>query len=154
MLNKPNQREGSVSNAHVGTDFEVLAQNYFANQGVLLKKNHSLAIGVSAVKKAHRFDLGSDSPFIIVECKSHRWTTGNNIPSAKMSVWNEAMLYFQAVPMNYRKIMFVLRDYSLRRQETLLDYYLRTYGHLVPEDVEFLEFDETTGLTRAITPKH
>ncbi len=38
--------------------------------------------------------------------------------------------------------MFVLRDYSEKRKETLAEYYLRTHRHLVPNDVEFREYDE------------
>ena len=83
-------------------------------------------------------------PKTIVECKSHRWTSGRNVPSAKLTVWNEAMLYFIAAPCEYRKIMFVLRDYCSKREETLAGYYVRTYSHLIPAEVEFWEYDEST----------
>jgi hypothetical protein len=141
---KPNQRLGSVSNSHVGAEFELTAQRYFDGQGVKLTQNHSVQIGIGPVKKPHKFDLGSSSPAIIVECKSHRWTTGDNVPSAKMSVWNEVMFYFSVAPSNYRKILFVLHDYSAKRKESLLGYYLRTYSHLIPNGVELLEFDESS----------
>ena len=39
--------------------------------------------------------------------------------------------------------MFVLRDYSVKRSETLAEYYIRTHSHLIPPDVEMWEFDET-----------
>lgn len=45
------------------------------------------------IKKKHSFDLGCKDKKI-VECKSHKWTSGGNIPSAKLNVWNEAMYYF------------------------------------------------------------
>jgi hypothetical protein len=67
-----------------------------------------------------------------------------------MSVWNEVMYYFSVAPSNYRKILFVLQDYSSKRKETLLEYYLRTYGHLIPRGVEFIEFDETKAAARAV----
>lgn len=38
--------------------------------------------------------------------------------------------------------MFVLRDYSEKRKETLAEYYIRTYQHLIPKGVELWEFDE------------
>jgi len=79
-----------------------------------------------------------------VECKSHRWTAGGNVPSAKLTVWNEAMYYFHVSPPEYRKIMFVLRDLRQSKGESLAHYYLRTYGHLVPQCVEFWEFDESS----------
>lgn len=66
------------------------------------------------------------------------------MPSAKLTVWNEAMYYFQVTPLGYRKIMFVLRDYSEKRNETLAEYYIRTYSHLIPKDVELWEYDEST----------
>lgn len=40
--------------------------------------------------------------------------------------------------------MFVLRDHSKKRSETLAEYYIRTYSHLIPEDVELWEYDELT----------
>lgn len=83
---------------------------------------------------------------MLVECKSHKWTTPNdNVLSAKLTVWNEAMYYFLCSPSDYRKIMFVLRDISKRRGETLAEYYIRTYRHLIPAGVEFWEYDELTG---------
>lgn len=111
---------------------------------MLLTPSHKVAVGVGEIKKEHAFDLGCGDQKIIVECKSHRWTTGSNIPSAKLTVWNEAMYYFHLAPREYRKIMFVLKDTCSRRGVTLADYYLRNYAHLVPIDVEFWEYDEVT----------
>ena len=139
------QRPGSISNAHVGRAFEAKASAYFAAQDIYLEKDFSLPVGVEFQKKARSFDLGSEEKKIIVECKSHKWTSGGNIPSAKITVWNEAMYYFHLAPSSYRKVLFVLRDYSSRRQETLAEYYIRNYGHLIPSDVEFVEYDETNG---------
>lgn len=48
-------------------------------------------------------------------------------------------------PENYRKILFVLRDYSEKKGETLAEYYIRTHDHLIPDDVEIWEYDEDTG---------
>ena len=101
-------------------------------------------MGIEGIKKPHAFDLGSDEPKVLVECKSHKWTSGNNVPSAKMTVWNEAMYYFAIAPSGYRMIFFVLKDVSHSRNESLADYYMRTYGHLVPSSVEIWEYDEQT----------
>lgn len=101
-----------------------------------------MPIGIGDKKKEHRFDLGSASAEIIVECKSHKWTASGNVPSAKMTVWNEAMYYFAIAPEDYRKILFVLRDYSDKKGETLAEYYIRTHEHLVPDEVEIWEYDE------------
>ncbi|WP_159839450.1 hypothetical protein [Burkholderia sp. 8Y] len=142
-LKMTHQRVGSISNAHAGRDFETAARSFFANQGIDLRSNLKVMVGISAAKKNHAFDLGCDERKILVECKSHRWTSTANIPAAKLTVWNEAMYYFSLAPMDYRKVMFVLRDECPKRRLTLAAYYLRTYAHLVPPDVEFWEYDET-----------
>lgn len=136
------QRVGSVSNTHAGNDFEGAARAFFAKQGITLMKNFSVPVGVGEAKKPHRFDLGSENPPVLVECKSHTWTQGGNMPSAKMTVWNEAMYYFHVAPPAYRKIFFVLKHY--RREQSLAAYYLKTHGHLVPAGVELWEYDLET----------
>lgn len=143
-MNKPFQRIGSTSNAQAGRDFEVATKDFFQSQGLPLELNVKVPVGVGTLKKEHAFDLGSEKQKTIVECKSHKWTSGGNVPSAKLTVWNEAMYYFLSAPEGYRKIMFVLRDFSEKRNETLAQYYLRTYCHLVPGDVEFWEYNEVT----------
>jgi hypothetical protein len=60
------------------------------------------------------------------------------VPSAKITVWNEAMYYFYLTPKEYRKIFFVLKH--SRNDETLAEYYLRNYRHLIPSGVEFWEY--------------
>jgi hypothetical protein len=144
MENRPHQRKGSESNAKVGADFQVFAQEYFRSASLVLQADFAVECGVQTKRKKHKFDLGSDEPRVLVECKSHTWTEGKNVPSAKMTTWNEAMLYFLAAPKDYRKVLFVLRDICLRRNVSLLSYYLRTYAHLVPPGVEFMEFDPAT----------
>ncbi len=66
------------------------------------------------------------------------------MPSAKMTVWNEAMYYFLLAPSRFRKIMFVLKHD--RAGCSLASYYLRTHVHLVPDGVEFWEFDTDTDI--------
>lgn len=143
-MNRPFQRIGSQSNAHVGREFEDSARMFFETQGVSLHANLTVLVGVGSLKKNHSFDLGNSERKILVECKSHRWTSGDNVPSAKLTVWNEAMYYFTVSPPGYRCIMFLLRDYSSRRRETLAQYYIRTYAHLIPAGVEFWEYDEAS----------
>lgn len=140
-MSRPFQRIGSVSNAHVGRAFELAAQRYFSQQGLDLNLGHTVDVGIGANKKPHKFDLGCSKQKIIVECKSHRWTISHNVPSAKLTTWNEAMYYFHAAPSNYRKIMFVLKDIRHENGESLAHHYLRTYGHLIPADVELWEYD-------------
>jgi hypothetical protein len=142
-MDKTHQRIGAKSNAHVGREFELATRGFFTNQGLELVLNVKVKVGVDAITKEHAFDLGCKDKKVLVECKSHKWTAPNeNVPSAKLTVWNEAMYYFLLTPVGYRKIMFVLRDYSEKRKETLAEYYLRTYRHMIPNDVELWEYDE------------
>lgn len=146
------QRKHAISNAHVGRDFEAVAHLYFTAQGYEVIKDVALPIGLER-KKNHRFDLGTPpnaANKIIIECKSHRWTSGDNVPSAKLTVWNEAMYYFYLAPPDYRKIFFILRDESEKRKETLGEYYIRTYGHLIPKDVEIMEYHEVDQSVRVL----
>ena len=144
MMNKPFQRKGAESNTQVGRAFERNAYAFLSKQGMQLRRGLSVEIGING-RKPHNFDLGDLEKKVIVECKAHTWTEGGNVPSAKMTAWNQAMFFFHAAPANYRKILFVLRDFSQMRQETLGQYYIRTNPHLIPKDVEVWEFDEKNG---------
>lgn len=143
-MDRPFQRKGAISNAHVGRDFEQKAKLFFSSQEIDLSSGFIVPIGINGHKN-HKFDLGNEKHKIIVECKDHTWTEGKNVPSAKKISWNEAMYLFYAAPSDYRKILFVRRDYSPTRRETLAGYYIRVYNHLIPENVEVWEFDEEKG---------
>lgn len=134
-----------IINAQAGKDSELTAQSFLASEGLKLARDIKIEVDIKSRKKEHAFDLGGDQK-VVAACKSHKWTAGVNVASAKLTVWNEAMYYFLAAPERYRKIMFVLRDFSEKRGEILVEYYLRTYGHLIPSDVEFQEYDELTAL--------
>ena len=79
--------------------------------------------------------------YIIIECKCYTWTNGGNVPSAKMSTLNEAVLYLRSVNYNARKILAMKKDVRLRTGESLAEYYCRIYGHLL-EDIEVWEVAE------------
>jgi hypothetical protein len=143
-MDKPFQRIGSISNAQVGNDFELRVQRFLASEGIELERCHSVHVGVGELRKPHAFDLGCGSKKWLVECKSHRWTAGHNVPSAKLTVWNEAMYYFHAAPAHYKKVLFVLKDLRRGTGESLASYYVRTYEHLIPTGVEIWEYDEGT----------
>lgn len=128
----------------------MIAKGFFFRQGLRLHPGHSVEIGVGSIKKQHAFDLGCSEHKVIVECKSHRWTAGHNVPSAKLTVWNEAMYYFLISPTTYRKIMFVLKDLRRGDGESLASYYLRMHTHLIPAGVEFWEYDVATGVASRV----
>ena len=139
------QRDGAISNAHVGREFEARARTVLAEQGLHLDPNHKVAVGIALAKKDHAFDLGSGDPKVIVECKAQTWTAGNNVPSAKMKNWAEAMFYFHMAPTTYRKIFLVERSVRKTTGETLLSYFIRTQFHMIPPEVEFWDLDSVTG---------
>lgn len=136
------QRIGSISNAHAGKDFEEAARLFFAKTGISLQSGFSAPVGYK-IKKSHKFDLGSEDPPILVECKSYTWTSGGNSPSAKIRGLNEAMLLFSLSPKRYRKILFVLR--YLRKDVSLAAYYIKTQGHLIGPNIEIWELDLDKG---------
>lgn len=145
------QRNGSESNSQVGREFEKLACEYFCKvEGIALTRNFQIELGVDTKKKVRRFDLGSNNPPILVECKSHRWTETGNMPAAKITVWNEAMFYFLLAPRTYRKVLFVLKDTNPRDSETLAEYYVKHNSHLIPPSVAIIEFDEATQSAREL----
>ena len=96
------QRIGSSSNAVAGRNFENSSKIYLEKElGRTLTFGKNIEIGISNIKKSHKFDLGDDET--IIECKTHRWTTGDFVPSAKLTVWNEAMYYFSLAPKSFLK---------------------------------------------------
>lgn len=110
--------------------------------GLELQRNVPVEIGFNGRTKPHKFDLGNEK--VIVECKSHSWTENDNVPSAKLAAWNEAMHIFCATPSSYRKIFCVMHNYSAKHGKTLAEYYLHTYAHLIPEGVEIWEYDKVS----------
>lgn len=135
------QRVGAISNTHVGREFEEAARLYFAETGIHLQRNFAVPVGYK-IKKAHKFDLGSDDPPILVECKSYTWTSGGNSPSAKMRSMNEVALLFSVCPQHYRRILFVLKH--LRGDLSLAAHFVKTQGHLIGPNIEIWEFDLQT----------
>ncbi len=145
------QRIGAISNAHAGREFEREASEYFLRaESLTLTSGFTVDIGVGTDKKAHGFDLGRENPPVLVECKSHNWTETGNMPSAKVTVWNEAMYFFHLAPPHFRKVLFVLRAEHSSRKETLAEYYVRLYSHLIPKGVSIVEYDSKSGRARCL----
>ncbi len=142
MPNKDNPKKGAL--------FEEAVGRFVASQRIRVRRGFVLPIGVGDLKRPRKFDLGSDTPKVVVECKSHSWTAGGNAPSAKLSVWNESMYYFSLVPDHYRKMMFVLLSRFDQDGETLLSYYIRRFGHLIPHGVEMWEFNAESGAAELV----
>ena len=141
------------SNYQIGSDFEVKARDFFRRtEGWNLRPDFAIDISISDRAHPHKFDLGSMDPFVLIECKRHTYTKPKgNWPSAKISVWNEAMLFFIAAPEQARKILFTLKD--LHRKKSLAQSYVDRYGHLIPSDVEIWEFDESDDSGYRVHPR-
>lgn len=137
------QRKNASSNTQVGIYFEELTLNFFRKEIPSLEKPFWLPIGYIE-QKDHKFDLGSSERKVIIECKSHTWTESGNVPSAKLTTWDQAMLYFFLAPRSYRKIFVAKYDVNPKSGESLCAYYLRTHPHVIPDEVEFWEADERT----------
>ncbi|WP_170456042.1 hypothetical protein [Ruegeria arenilitoris] len=133
------QRQGSISNSHFGRDFEERARAVLAAHDIPLQFSHWVPCGFGNYEKLHSFDLGSEDPPVIVECKSQTWTKGDFVPSVKMKNSAEAMFYIQIAPSGYRNIFFVEKSLRVREGESLLSHFRRTRGHMIPPDVEFWE---------------
>ncbi len=143
MANKDNPGRGSR--------FEALVQTFFASQGTRLRRDFVVLVGAHSEKRPRKFDLGSAHPPVLVECKRHTWTEGGNAPSAKLTVWNEAMYFFAAAPSKYRKLLVVLRH--LRRGQSLADHYVSRFRHMIPRRVEIWELAKNGKSGRRIYPK-
>lgn len=110
-----NQRKGAESNSAVGKDFKSKVINALVREGYEIESGYSLNIGVSNIKKEHKFAFGGTDQFgarFVAECKSHTWTESGNIPSAKIATWVQCMYYFSMVDSDYLKYFVVLKDRS------------------------------------------
>jgi len=134
-----------------GANFENEISTFFSKNGVDLKKSYRVSLDVNSItyddeNTNHNFDFGSDEFKYLIECKRHTWTSGNNVPSAKMSVWNEAMYYFLLATKNpyfrdFKKILIVLKAFKDDDNETLASYYIKRFSFLIPREVEIWEYD-------------
>lgn len=141
-----------MGNREHGAAFARQVGQYLAHQGILVKPEFSVEVGLnSRHKKAHRFDYGSTS--VLVECKFYDWTVSDNNPSAKLSTLNEAMMLFYAAPSAYRKMLFIAKTAKkgVREPATLAEYYVRLFKPFIPDDVEIWELD-TASLTASRIP--
>jgi len=121
--------EDNSLNTGKGRSFQVLAREILsAHFRTEFRLDYPILIGNPP--KAHRFDLVSGDASIVGECKNYSWTETGNMPSAKMGFINEALLYLSYLPSATTKFIAMRVARHDRRQETLAQYYVRTYRHL------------------------
>ena len=109
-------------------------------------------ISIGNPPKDHKFDIVADNDTIAIECKRYTWTETGNVPSAKMGFTNEAAFYLSFLPDSYKKIIVMLRSYHPKRNESLAEYYYRTYRHLLG-NIVVAEFDPNRQSMRFIHEK-
>ncbi len=130
LSNSENPKKGKAFEENVKQALEKKYHTSFRTQ--------SIKIGLPP--KSHNFDLVSENGDIIVECKNYAWTETGNIPSAKTAFLNETILYLSHVPSQSKKIIVLRKDTHPKRKESLAEYYVRTYYHLL-NGVVIMELD-------------
>ena len=130
--------------------FERLVRAHFAEgpcrpvsiRAIQLSRHFAVQIGYTKEEsKGKIFNLRLEDPPMLIECKADSWTRGGNVSRGKFQGWNEAMLYFLLAPERYRKVLCVARAFSEKKGETLGEYYVRNYRHLIPPGVSVIEID-------------
>ena len=140
----------SNSNKKKGDGFRNLAMPFLEKElNTSLKPEVKISIGEPKIE--HAFDLANENKSIVIECKNYTWTKAGNVPSAKVSTINEAVLYFSFLDANVRKILCLKKSVHPKRQETLAEYYVGTYGHLL-RDITVYEIDENTQEIKKLFP--
>ena len=104
-------------------------------------------IDIGNPMEEHAFDLASQDRSVVIECKNYTWTKADNVPSAKIATLNEAVLYFSFLDYNVQKILCLMESKCPEREETLAEYYVYNYGHLL-RDVIVYEIGEYGSLKR------
>ena len=122
MSNSDNPKNGAAFQREVLDWFEKEFNKSFELEKKLLIGNPS---------KEHKFDIVDEEDTIAIECKRYTWTRTGNVPSAKMGAANEAAFYLRLLPLSYTKYIVMMRTYCARHQESLAEYYYRTYKHLL-----------------------
>ena len=115
----------------------------------ILKPEVEIPIGDPPTE--HAFNLANEDKSIVIECKDYSWTKAGNVPSAKVSTINEAVLYFSFLDANVRKILCLKKSVHIKKQGSFAEYYVRTYGHLL-RDITVYEIDESTQEIKKLFP--
>jgi len=91
--------------------------------------------------KPHKFDLVSKDESIVIECKCYTWTEGGNVPSAKLAMLDEAILYLRSISFPTNKIIAMRYSWNEKKQKSLATYFCEKKGHLLG-DISVWELDD------------
>ena len=140
MSNSDNPKNGALFQASVRDWF----QEHYKKPFELEKK-----LPIGSPSKDHKFDIVDSANTIAIECKRYTWTETGNVPSAKMGFTNEAAFYLSFLSDSFDKYIVMLYSFHEKRQETLAEYYYRTYRHLLG-NIKIAEYDPEKNQMRII----
>ena len=136
-------------NTAKGRDFQQAACTILREHFRCTKFKLNCPIPIGNPPKEHKFDLVSEDGRYVGECKNYSWTETGNVPSAKLAFLNEAVFYLLHLPGDVQRFVALRRDVHPRRQESLAEFYFRTYDHLL-DGVKVIEIDLNSGTAREI----
>ena len=136
----------SNSNKNKGDAFRDFAKPILEKE-LKTKLEPEQKIDIGNPMKEHAFDLASQDKSIVIECKRYTWINSDKKPNGKIATLNEAVLYFSFLDYNVQKILCLMESKCPEREETLAEYYVNTYGHLL-RDVIVYEIAEDGSLKR------
>ncbi len=110
----------------------------------------NLPVAIGDPPKNHRFDFATADLTHVGEAKNYSWTNTGNVPSAKMGFCTQALFYLSFIPSTSERFLVMRRATHPRRNETLAEYFSRTYEHLLG-GVHVLEIDVETGTMTNVT---
>ena len=135
-------------NPWIGADFQNQVKDWFQRHyNKAFDSEKKLPIG--APLKDHKFDIVDKDNTIAVECKRYTWTVSGHVPSAKMGFTNEAAFFLSFLPESFEKYIVLMYSWHDKRQESLAEYYYRTYHHLLG-NIEVAEYDPARDQLRII----
>ena len=126
-------------NPKVGKAFQIAVKKWF-EEAYDRPFELEQRIPIGKPSKLHSFDIADEQQRIVIECKCYTWTEAGNVPSAKMGFTNEAAFYLSFLPETTEKIIVMLCAKHSKCNETLAEYYFRTYRHLLG-NIKVFEFD-------------
>ena len=144
MSNSDNPKNGALFQSSVRDWF----QDHYKMPFELEKK-----LPIGSLSKDHKFDIVDSANTIAIECKRYTWTETGNVPIAKMGFTNEAAFYLSFLPNSFDKYIVMLYSSHEKRQETLAEYYYRTYRHLLG-NIKIAEYDPEKKQMRILGESH
>ena len=132
------QKDTAVSNYGKGRAFEKEIHRFLEQKGIDVEERPKIPIGIK-VKKNHEFDLGNEK--LLVECKAYVWPKGGRNPGPKLTGWATAMFDFYLAPKKYAKYFFAKKEYSPKKDKTLLEHFIECFNYLIPSDVVLIDYN-------------